>query len=87
MSGDAWRPEGTGGTVRLFPLPDLVMFPHVVQALLVLALCGVWALGWHLAWQLGRLDTEDAELCLRLFRANRDAGLLPALFFAAAALT
>ena len=33
MSGDAWRPEGTGGTVRLFPLPDLVMFPHVVQAL------------------------------------------------------
>lgn len=33
MSGEDWRPEGPGGKVRLFPLPDLVMFPHVVQAL------------------------------------------------------
>ena len=53
---------------------------------LALALAGVWAMGWHLAWQLGRLDIDDADTCLRLFRSNRDAGLLPALFFAAAAL-
>jgi 4-hydroxybenzoate polyprenyltransferase len=53
---------------------------------LALALGGVWAFGWHLAWQLGRLDTEDPDCCLALFRANRDAGLLPALFFAGSAL-
>jgi 4-hydroxybenzoate polyprenyltransferase len=26
---------------------------------LVVALAGVWAMGWHMAWQLGRLDIED----------------------------
>ena len=55
-------------------------------AKLVLALAGVWGFGWHMAWQLGRLDTEDPTRCLMLFRANRDAGLIPALFLAGAAL-
>ena len=41
-------------------------------------------MGWHLMWQLTRLDTEDASTCLRLFRSNRDAGLIPVLFLAAA---
>ena len=53
---------------------------------LVIALAGVWAMGWHMAWQLGRLDIENTELCMTLFRSNRDAGLLPALFFAVAAV-
>lgn len=30
----------------------------------------------HLAWQLRALDIDDGAQCLRLFRANRDAGLL-----------
>ncbi len=30
----------------------------------------------HLAWQVRRLDPDDAEGCLRLFRSNREAGLL-----------
>jgi 4-hydroxybenzoate polyprenyltransferase len=30
----------------------------------------------HLAWQIRRLDTSDPALCLRLFKSNRDAGLL-----------
>ena len=51
---------------------------------LVVGLGGVWALGWHLAWQLTRLDTEDAARCLWLFRSNRDAGLILALFLAGA---
>ena len=51
---------------------------------LVLALGGVWGFGWHMAWQLGRLDITDPANCLRIFRSNRDAGLIPALFFAAA---
>ncbi len=51
---------------------------------LAVALCGVWVMGWHLMWQLTRLDTEDPEKCLRLFRSNRDAGLIPGLFLAVA---
>src|SRR6056297_1889034 len=45
-----------------------------------------WGFGWHLAWQLTRLDIDEAETCLRLFRSNRDAGLIPVLFLAGAVL-
>ncbi|MDZ4310784.1 MAG: 4-hydroxybenzoate octaprenyltransferase [Cypionkella sp.] len=51
---------------------------------LILALAGVWGFGWHMAWQLRRLDIDDPENCRRLFLSNRDAGLIPALFLAAA---
>ncbi len=50
----------------------------------LLALLGTWAFGWHLHWQLGRFDPDDNDLLLRLFRSNRDAGLLPLPFFAVA---
>ncbi|MEM9031594.1 MAG: 4-hydroxybenzoate octaprenyltransferase [Pseudomonadota bacterium] len=59
---------------------------HVNVLALVLALCGVWAFGWHLMWQLTRLDTENPDICLRLFRSNREAGLIPAIFLVLAAL-
>lgn len=51
---------------------------------MVVALGGPWAFGWHLAWQMRLLDTDDATICLRLFRANRNSGLIIALFIAAA---
>lgn len=47
---------------------------------------GAWAFGWHLAWQLRHLDIEDGPTCLRLFRSNREAGLLPVSAFGFAAL-
>lgn len=53
---------------------------------LLIAMCGVWGFAAHLAWQLLRLDINDPDLCLKLFRSNRDAGLIVALFFAIAAL-
>ncbi|RYH01627.1 4-hydroxybenzoate octaprenyltransferase [Salipiger sp. IMCC34102] len=53
---------------------------------LVLAIGGFWALGWHLTWQLARFDAQDDARLLMLFRSNRDAGLLPLPFFAAALL-
>ena len=73
-------------------LTVLLMGAAVIMALaptanvlgLVLALGGVWGFGWHMAWQLGRLDITDPANCLRIFRSNRDAGLITALFFAAA---
>ncbi len=30
----------------------------------------------HLAWQIAKIDIHDSALCLRLFKANRDAGLI-----------
>jgi 4-hydroxybenzoate polyprenyltransferase len=30
----------------------------------------------HLAWQVRRIDIRDSALCLRVFKSNRDAGLL-----------
>ncbi|WP_421748932.1 4-hydroxybenzoate octaprenyltransferase [Cognatishimia sp.] len=49
-----------------------------------LALAGVWAMGWHLHWQLRNLDLENSATLLKLFQSNRDAGLIPLLFFAGA---
>ncbi len=60
--------------------------PAASLTALLLALAGVWGFAAHLFWQLARLDPDDADLCLRLFRSNRDAGLLVALFFAGAAI-
>ena len=64
----------------------LALLPTGNVLALVLALCGCWAFGWHLMWQLARLDTERPETCLALFRSNRDAGLVPVLFLVAAIL-
>lgn len=37
---------------------------------------GLAAFAGHLAWQVKRLDIADPALCLRLFKSNRDAGLI-----------
>ena len=60
---------------------------------IALAFAVVWGHAWssllaagfmaHLSWQLRRLRPDDPALALRLFKSNRDAGLL---LFAAAAL-
>ncbi len=70
----------------------LLMMAGVIAAIaptanplqLTVALCGVWAFGWHLAWQLKRLDIDDPAHCLTLFRSNRNAGLIPVAFLATA---
>ncbi|MRU15328.1 4-hydroxybenzoate octaprenyltransferase [Roseovarius sp. A21] len=56
-----------------------------IPALLV-GLLGPWAMGWHMFWQMHRLDLDDNDGLLALFRSNRDAGLLPLPFFAVALL-
>ncbi|HEY4974047.1 MAG TPA: 4-hydroxybenzoate octaprenyltransferase [Steroidobacteraceae bacterium] len=37
---------------------------------------GLAAFAVHLGWQIRRLNTGDPALCLRIFKSNRDAGLL-----------
>ncbi|MDJ0993398.1 MAG: 4-hydroxybenzoate octaprenyltransferase [Dinoroseobacter sp.] len=60
------------------------MVPTASVLALVLGLGGAWAMGWHLVWQLRHLAPDDPENCMRIFRSNRDAGLIFALFLAGA---
>ncbi len=80
---------GIKSTARLFcdrTRPALSVFYTLAVILIGLALWSASAhwLGWiglvvfatHLGWQVARLDISDATLCLRVFKSNRDAGLL-----------
>ena len=42
----------------------------------VIFVLGLLAFGAHLAWQIVTIDIDDPAHCLKLFRANRDAGLI-----------
>lgn len=63
----------------------LIVAPPAPLPLLV-GLAGTWAFGAHMVWQMRGLDLDAPTSCLRTFRANRDTGLIPALFLAVAAL-
>ena len=51
-----------------------------------MALLGPLGLGLHMTWQLGRLNINQSSTLLKLFRSNRECGLLPVLFFAVAVM-
>ncbi|MDR7123789.1 4-hydroxybenzoate octaprenyltransferase [Pseudotabrizicola sp. 4114] len=73
-------------TVLLMTLAVLLtLVPKRDPLQLVVALAGVWAFGGHMVQQMARLDVDDPASCLIEFRSNRDAGLIAALFLAAAA--
>jgi 4-hydroxybenzoate polyprenyltransferase len=80
---------GVKSTARLFAERThqaLVIFYGLAVVLIgvafTLAGCGLaaWiglaAFAVHLAWQVSRLNISDPALCLRIFKSNRDAGLL-----------
>lgn len=73
-------------TIILFGVAVVLSCTERSVLSLVLAIGGPWALGWHLTWQLARFDPDDNDILLRLFRSNRDAGLIPLPFFALAYL-
>ena len=74
-------------TVSLMGLATIqAALPQASVLALVLALAGPWAMGWHMAWQLRGFDHEDPRKMLQLFRANRDTGLIPLIFFCIALL-
>ena len=39
-----------------------------------IAFLGLAGFAGHLGWQVWRVDIDDPDLCLSLFRSNRDAG-------------
>src|SRR6201994_3763144 len=80
---------GIKSTARLFAertRPALIAFYALAAILIGTALAlagaggaarvGLWASAAHIAWQVSRLQIRDPALCLRLFKSNRDAGLL-----------
>ena len=71
-------------TVALFAVAVYLAAKDRSPLSLVVALAGPWAMGWHMQWQMRRLDTNDPTVCMHLFRSNRDTGLIPLLFFAVA---
>lgn len=69
----------------LLMLGAILLVAEILSPLgLAIAIGGPWAFGWHMVWQLRKLDIDDSDGLLALFRANRDAGLIPVLFFAVA---
>jgi 4-hydroxybenzoate polyprenyltransferase len=83
---------GIKSTARLFGARThraLIVFYGLAVVLIGVALrlagarwpawIGLAAFAAHLAWQIARLEIGDPALCLRIFKSNRDAGLL--LFF------
>jgi 4-hydroxybenzoate polyprenyltransferase len=48
---------------------------YFAHAGIVFAL-GLAAFAAHLAWQIARIEIDDPDSCLRMFRSNRDAGLI-----------
>jgi 4-hydroxybenzoate polyprenyltransferase len=88
LFGTNTRPWLRGFMIATTTLASMAVITALINdnvLAMVVALAGVWAFGWHLAWQLSRLNIDDPETCLAVFRSNRDAGLLLALFLAAAA--
>lgn len=80
-----WLGAFAAASVFLMFLALIAAAPAVPWAF-VAGSIGIAGFGLHLIWQLRRLDIDDPANCLHLFRVNRNAGLLPAIGFAAAAL-
>jgi 4-hydroxybenzoate polyprenyltransferase len=80
---------GVKSTARLFGASThraLMVFYGLAVILIAAALAlagarwpawiGLAAFATHLVWQIARLKIEDPAVCLRIFKSNRDAGLL-----------
>jgi len=82
---ERWLRRFLWATVGLMALAVVLAFGRLDVAAAI-AMAGPVAIGAHMHWQVRRLDIDDTEGCLRLFRSNRDAGLLVAAPFALAAM-
>jgi 4-hydroxybenzoate polyprenyltransferase len=80
---------GVHSTARLFGTRTrLALMAFYALAVVLIGLSGAAAgagpvfvigcifFGAHLGWQIDRLHIDDPDLCLRIFKSNRDAGLI-----------
>ena len=73
LFGENTRPMLAGfyaGAVVLIGIAGLLAGGGLIFAF------GLVAFAAHLAWQVARLDIDDSAHCLKLFKSNRDAGLI-----------
>ena len=73
LFGENTRPMLAGfysGAVVLIGIAGLTAGGRLIFVL------GLIAFAAHLAWQVVRLDVNDSAHCLKLFKSNRDAGLI-----------
>jgi len=73
LFGENTRPMLAGfyaGAVVLIGIAGLMAGGGLIFVL------GLIAFAAHLAWQIMRLDINDSAHCLKLFKSNRDAGLI-----------
>ncbi|WP_081536043.1 4-hydroxybenzoate octaprenyltransferase [Rhodovulum sp. P5] len=68
-------------SVGLMTMAVIIALAKSAGVAVFVSLLGVVLFGIHMMWQLLRLDSDDGDTCLMLFRSNRDAGLIPVLAF------
>lgn len=81
-NGRAWLHRFLIVTVALIGAAAILATIDTGFLSLVIALCGAPVMGWHMLWQISKFDPENDGMLIRIFRSNRDAGLIPVLFFA-----
>ncbi|MCT4558151.1 MAG: 4-hydroxybenzoate octaprenyltransferase [Pelagimonas sp.] len=81
-----WLARFMVATVVLMGAAIITAAPKGEIMSLVIMLAGPWAMGWHMMWQMRKMDMDDPDNLMHLFRANKYTGLIPVLFFAAAVI-
>ena len=83
-NGRSWLNRFLIATVGLIGAAGILATLEAGILPLALSICAAPAMGWHLMWQMSRFDPDNGAGLVKLFRSNRDAGLIPVLFFACA---
>ncbi|MFV2035351.1 MAG: 4-hydroxybenzoate octaprenyltransferase [Halocynthiibacter sp.] len=73
-------------SVSLMALAAITALSSSPVTPLMLGILAAWAFGMHMFWQMRQLDIDNPEVCLKLFRSNRDTGLIAAVIIGIAAL-
>ncbi len=73
-------------SVNLMALAAIMALSSGPVTPLVLGIMAAWAFGMHMFWQMRHLDIDNPEVCLKLFRSNRDTGLIAAAIIGIAAI-
>ncbi len=73
-------------SVSLMALAAILALSSGPPTPLMLGITAAWAFGMHMFWQMRRLDIDNPEVCLKLFRSNRDTGLIAAAIIGIAAI-
>jgi 4-hydroxybenzoate polyprenyltransferase len=73
-------------SVSLMALAAIMALSNGPVTPLMLGIMAAWAFGMHMFWQMRHLDIDNPEVCLKLFRSNRDTGLIAAAIIGIAAI-